>query len=80
MQDANTYTIEIRGQVRPEDLAMLCPPGYRVLQAAPEGLAFTVATDQSGLIGLLRHLHSRGIVFEAVRRGLTPSLKGRGRG
>ena len=29
---------------------------------------FTIRTDQSGLIGLMRHLHGRGFVFMSVNR------------
>jgi hypothetical protein len=32
-------------------------------QPGPEATLFTVCTDQSGLIGLLRHLHGRGLVL-----------------
>jgi len=79
MRDASIYTIEIRGQIRPEDLAMLCPPGCQILHETPNGLTFAVETDQSGLIGLLRMLHARGIVFDAVRRSYPlPAVAGRG--
>ncbi|MHC1781841.1 MAG: hypothetical protein AB9891_03575 [Anaerolineaceae bacterium] len=70
--DTCSYSIEIRGRIVEADLAMICPPGFGILRQEPEGMAFSIVTDQSGLIGLLRHLHSRGVVFEAIRRNPFP--------
>jgi hypothetical protein len=37
-----------------------------VVQADLDITRFTVHTDQSGLIGLIRHLHGRGFVLLSV--------------
>jgi hypothetical protein len=36
--------------------------------ATPDAAQFSIHTDQSGLIGLLRHLHSLGLIFLSVQR------------
>jgi hypothetical protein len=76
--DACTYTIEITGRLTQADIEMICPSGLTVHKKVGLSLAFEVITDQSGLIGLLRHLHSRGVVFVAIRRTPFPLWKGKG--
>jgi hypothetical protein len=68
LPDACTYTIEITGRLTRADIEMICPSGLIVHKKVGLSLAFEVVTDQSGLIGLLRHLHSRGVVFVAIKR------------
>jgi hypothetical protein len=91
MQTICTYWIEIRGQIREQDLNAMSPlplkvvgqdhgvtplPPLRSVQLTePAGrehldiaTVLTICTDQAGLIGMMRHLHSRGIVFLAMRR------------
>jgi hypothetical protein len=69
-----TYQIEVRGQVDENDLNAMSPLQMTLVRmgAFEEGqhgsTFFTIHTDQSGLIGLLRHLHARGFVFLSVRR------------
>jgi hypothetical protein len=62
----DTYTIKISSRITPADLEGMCPPGFKVLRSGSEGLVFTIKADQSGLIGLLRQLHARGVVFESI--------------
>jgi hypothetical protein len=71
-----TYRIEVRGQVNEEDLNAMSPLHMTVVRLGvlgegPHGSTiFTIHADQSGLIGLLRHLHARGFVFLSVGRYL----------
>ena len=71
-----TYRIEVRGQVNEDDLDAMSPLHMTLVREdalgeGPHGSTFfTIHTDQSGLIGLLRHLHARGFVFLSVGRGL----------
>ena len=66
MDNLCTYQIEVRGQVNGNDLNAISPLRMAVVQADTALTLFTVCTDQSGLIGLLRHLHGRGFVLLSV--------------
>ena len=72
MHDICTYQIEVRGQVNENDFNATSPLQMTVVRAdAGEehpyaATLFTMRTDQSGLIGLLRHLHGRGFVLLSV--------------
>jgi hypothetical protein len=72
MSDIRTYQIEAWGPLDAKDLNSSSPIQITVLPVENETpLAATlliVCTDQSGLIGLLRHLHGRGITLLSVRR------------
>ena len=69
------YQIEVRGQVDSEDLIAMSPLQIRLVQKAEKSDAdgttrFTICTDQSGFIGMLRHLHARGLVLLSTQRML----------
>jgi hypothetical protein len=74
MDDTCTYQIEVRGQADENDLNAMSPLHLAVVQTNADkehphvSMQLTVRTDQSGLIGLLRHLHARGLVLLAVCR------------
>jgi hypothetical protein len=63
------YHIQLRGPVDEQEVNEMSP----LLLARESGdtavTQFSVATDQSGLIGLMRHLHGLGFVFLSVTRG-----------
>ena len=61
-----TYHIELRGPVDEQDLNAGSPLQMTVVRANPATTLLTICADQSGLIGLLRHLHGRGFVFLSV--------------
>jgi hypothetical protein len=63
-----TYHIAVRGRVDGGELNAMSPHEMRVIQADAAATLFTVHTDQSGLVGLLRHLHGRGFVLLSVTR------------
>lgn len=66
MNDLCTYTIELSGQVDEQDINGMSPLEITVVQAEPDSTSLTVCTDQSGLIGLMRHLHGMGLVVLSV--------------
>jgi len=66
MDDLHTYQIEIQGRVDENDLNAIGPLQMTVIQGDAQSTVFIVRTDQSGLIGLLRTLHGRGLVLLSV--------------
>ena len=67
MNDICTYEIIVRGQMDEEELNAQSPLRLTVQQAGPERSCISIVTDQSGLIGLLRHLHGLGIVLLSMK-------------
>lgn len=68
MHDICTYHIQVRGRVKVDEINATGPFELRVEQTNKESTQFTIRTDQSGLIGLLRHLNGRGFVLLSVTR------------
>ncbi len=68
MDDFCTYQIEVRGRIDEKDLNAMSPLPITIVRAESSSLQFSVYTDQAGLIGLLRHLHGRGIIFLSIMR------------
>ena len=74
MHEPCTYQIEVRGQVDEEDLNTMSPLQIAMVGAEAgdrdphAATLFTIHADQSGLIGLMRHLHARGFLFLSVKR------------
>jgi hypothetical protein len=74
MEDMCTYQIELRGQVDEQSLNATSPLQMTVAQEAvdhellQDRTLFSVYTDQAGLIGLLRHLHARGLALLSISR------------
>lgn len=68
MYDVRTYRIEVQGQVDESAFNATSPLHITVVRADASVTLFTTRTDQSGLIGLIRHLHQRGFVFLLVTR------------
>jgi hypothetical protein len=63
MDDLRTYRIEVGGQIDQDDLNAGSPLPVVVKRIEADATRMRVRTDQSGLIGLLRHLHTRGITL-----------------
>jgi hypothetical protein len=61
-----TYQIEVQGQVDEIDLNATSPLQVTAVAADTAATQFTICADQSGLIGLVRHLHRRGIVLLSI--------------
>jgi len=68
MNDTCTYLIRLRGQVGEEEINALSPLQLMVTCVEPDATLFTVCTDQSGFIGVIRHLHGLGLVFLDIIR------------
>ncbi len=70
MDDVQIYQIEVRGPMDEQDINNLSPIQMQLerveIQLAFASTRLTVCTDQSGLIGLLRHLHGRGVFLLSV--------------
>ena len=69
MHDVCTYQIEVRGQVDENDINAMSPLQMTVVRVDTVATLFTVCADQSGFVGLIRHLHGRGFVLLSVYRG-----------
>ena len=68
MDDTHTYHIELHGRADANELNATSPIQMRLERIEAETSLFSARTDQSGLIGLLRHLHGRGLALLAVYR------------
>jgi hypothetical protein len=66
MHDMCTYQIEVRGQVDEKAFTATSPLQTTVIRTDTAATLFTIRTDQSGLIGLIRHLHGQGFVLLSV--------------
>lgn len=62
----HTYRIRVRGQVDVAELNPMSPHQMTGIYSEPAASLFTICTDQSGMIGMLRHLHNLGIVILSV--------------
>lgn len=69
MQSVYTYQIEVQGQVDVRVLNANSPLRIFSTRSEVDSTTLAVKTDQSGLIGLLRHLHGQGFVFLSFCRG-----------
>lgn len=60
------YHIQIKGQVVESEINAMIPLEMVCEWTDTAVTQFSVHTDQSGLIGLMRHLHNRGITLQSV--------------
>ena len=63
-----TYQIEVQDEVNEATFNATSPLQVMVVPMDREATRLAVRTDQSGLIGLLRHLHGQGFVLKSVCR------------
>ena len=66
MNDANTYLIQLFGQIDLGALNTNSPLEMQQPVADSSSSSFIIHTDQSGLIGMLRFLHARGLNLLSV--------------
>jgi hypothetical protein len=66
MDDIRTYQIEVRGQVDENELNATSPIQMTVVRRNAALTLFAICTDQSGLVGLIRHLHGRGLELLSI--------------
>ena len=74
MHDICTYELEIQGRIDKSTLNANSPLQMTMTEAdadqnlSPAATRFSVRADQSGLIGLIRHLHGHGFVLLSIIR------------
>jgi hypothetical protein len=68
VNDLYTYQIELHGQLNENDVNAMSPFQMTIVRANMASTLATVYTDQSGLIGLIRHLHGKGFVLLSIIR------------
>jgi hypothetical protein len=68
MDDICFYHLEVRGQVDEKAFNASSPLQVTVIEGRPAASRLTVRADQSGVIGLLRHLHRQGFVLLSLQR------------
>jgi hypothetical protein len=66
MDDILLYRLKVRGIVAEEDLNAITSVQNLVVMIDDGNTSFSVSIDQSGLIGLMRQLHGRGLVLLSV--------------
>ena len=68
MQAICSYLIEIQDQLDEKDFNPGSPYRITEVHAGPDATRFKIRADQSGLIGLIRHLHQQGFVLLSIQR------------
>ena len=68
MMDMALYHVQIRGEVAEDEVNVLTPLQMARQGTDATGTTFSVCSDQSGLVGLLRHLHSLGFLILFFQR------------
>lgn len=66
MTDILLYRLKVRGILADDDLSAITSVESLAVNAENGSTTFSVSSDQSGLIGLLRQLHGRGLVLLSV--------------
>lgn len=62
----NTYHFQVQGQIDVAELSPMSPHQMTDLSAAPPDTRFLIYTDQSGMIGMLQHLHNLGLTIRSI--------------
>ncbi|MGE5603220.1 MAG: hypothetical protein ACM30E_09220 [Nitrososphaerales archaeon] len=68
MYDTCIYRIELCGEADEAELNAISPLRVSIELTDSGSSLLTVCTDQSGLVGLMRHLHGLGFVFLSMQR------------
>lgn len=63
-----TYYIQVRGDIDESAFNIKSPLQFTMMPANPDFTLFKIYADQSGLIGMLRHLHAQGFVLLSMYR------------
>jgi hypothetical protein len=71
MNDTRIYQIEVQGQVDENELNATSPIHMQTQMMEGTATRLIAYTDQSGLIGLIRYLHSRGMLVLSINRKRT---------
>lgn len=65
MQEIHFYQIEVQGQLDEQDFNATSPIRVKAVQTEVATTLFSAYTDQSGVVGLIRHIHHQGFVLLA---------------
>jgi hypothetical protein len=68
MDDICTYQIEVREGMDEDAFNATSPIRITLLRSNQAATLLAIDTDQSGLIGLIRHLHHQGFVLLSLCR------------
>jgi hypothetical protein len=68
MHDMCIYRIEVMGEVDEVTVNASSPLQLKKVKVETAVSTLTLNTDQSGLIGLLRHLHQQGYLLLSMNR------------
>ena len=66
MKDMQTYFILLQGRIDPREIDVSSPLRMKIECLDMKNTMLEIRTDQSGIIGLLRYLHGRGMVILSV--------------
>jgi len=66
MKESCTYLIQLRGQVDEAEINALSPFPMLMEWGDTTATLFTISTNQSGILQLMRHLHQNGFIFLAM--------------
>lgn len=67
MNSTSTYTLQIRGQVNVNELNPMSPHHMTALESQSMDTLLSIQTDQSGMIGMLVHLHNLGLSILSIQ-------------
>jgi hypothetical protein len=70
IEDVRTYKIQFHGQVEEEDINTTSPVRLTIEHIDETSTFATLRADQSGMIGLIRHLHGLGLVLLSISCGI----------
>ena len=76
MHDVHTYHVEVQGQTDETAFNATSPLQVMVAKSDSTATLFRVHADQSGLIGLIRHLHHQGFTLLSIRREPRTTIEG----
>ena len=62
-QDLRSYTLKLSGTLDDDFITSFCPSKTTVLCENGTTSLSNIRTDQSGILGLIRHLHNLGCVI-----------------
>lgn len=68
MQEYSNYYIEVQGAIDLNAFNASSPLFVKVARTDTEATLLVVHTDQSGFVGLIRHLHQQGFVLLSMSR------------
>jgi len=66
-KDVRTYALRLQGHIDADFVASFCPDGTTMTHEGDNTLLANIQTDQSGILGLVRHLHNLGCTILTLR-------------